>query len=359
VVSAARPSRLILASGVIAVILATLVLVAACGSSPRSPTGSPTKRASATGPATGDPSPSASPTPAAAPLGAAGTFQVGQRNLTFTEPAHTSGGGHHVGPRSLLTKIRYPLAPGAGGSQPPTGPLPLVVFGPGFQYCSDTYDGLLSAWASAGYVVAAVDFPKTDCYTGAAANESDLINQPADMSFVISALLGISAGPNDLFSGRLNPNEVAAAGHSDGGDTVAALAANTCCTDHRLKAVAVLSGAVWPAMPGKYFTQGAPPMLFVQGSGDDVNPPSASIQLYRADPSRARYYLDLFGASHMGPYEGTNSAEQIVAGTTLAFFDRFVLGQSGAAAAMEQDGTVSGASSLVSGGHHPPAGLPA
>jgi hypothetical protein len=79
-----------------------------------------------------------------------------------------------------------------------------------------------------------------------------------------------AAGP---FSGLLDPNEVGAAGQSDGGDTVAALAANTCCTDRRLKAMAVLSGAEWPPMPGRYFSAGAPPMLFTQGSADTINPP--------------------------------------------------------------------------------------
>ena len=72
------------------------------------------------------------------------------------------------------------------------------------------------------------------------------MNQPADMSYVLSRLLALSAQPHQFFTGLLDRREVAAAGQSDGGDTVAALAANACCTDHRLAAVAVLSGAEWP-----------------------------------------------------------------------------------------------------------------
>lgn len=67
------------------------------------------------------------------------------------------------------------------------------------------------------------------------------------MSYVLTRLLALSARPGDPFSGLLDPREVGAAGQSDGGDTVAALAANTCCTDRRLKAAAVLSGAEWRA----------------------------------------------------------------------------------------------------------------
>ena len=66
-------------------------------------------------------------------------------------------------------------------------------------------------------------------------------------------------------------------------------------------------------MPGRYFPGGAPPMLFVQGSADTVNLPWTSVQMYAADQARARYYLDLFGATHTIPYWGTNRVEQIVA----------------------------------------------
>jgi predicted dienelactone hydrolase len=197
-----------------------------------------------------------------------------------------------------------------------------------------------------------VNFPLTSCNAGASAYEPDLVNQPADMSYALSRLVALSAEPNDLFSGLLNSNEIGAAGQSDGGDTVAALAANTCCTDHRLKAVAVLSGAEWPAMPGQYFSNGAPPMLFVQGNADTINPPWASVQLYSADDAGARYYLNLYGASHLEPYEGTNPVEEVAARTTLAFFNRYVLGQAGASSTMAQEGNLSGAA-LTSGGHLP------
>jgi hypothetical protein len=95
-------------------------------------------------------------------------------------------------------------------------------------------------------------------------------------------------------------------------------------------------------------------MIFVQGSADTINPPLTSLQLYQADTASARYYLNLFGASHMAPYTGTNPVEQLVARVTLAFFDRYVLGQARALATMTRDGNVSGAAALVSGGQRPP-----
>jgi dienelactone hydrolase len=281
-------------------------------------------------------------------VGGFGTYRVGERQVTFTEPAHTGSAGQYLGQRTLVTQIWYPLA------GKPAGPFPLVVFAPGFMQCAGAYSDLLRAWASAGYVVAGTNFPRTNCHLGADAYEPDLVNQPQDMSYVLSRLLALSRRSHGVFSGLLNPREVAAAGQSDGGDTVAAIAASTCCTDRRFKAVAVLSGAEWPPMPGRYFAGGAAPMLFTQGSADTINPPWTSMQMYRADDDGARYYLDLFGADHLIPYEGSAPVERLVARVTLAFFDRYVLGQAGALQTMIRDGNVSNVAALVSGGQPPP-----
>jgi predicted dienelactone hydrolase len=350
------------AGHVIVAVLAVLMLVSACGGAPHRQAAAPSGQGATVQPVASSPGrtvvTSPPPRPAASPgrtaAGSSGTYQVGQQQVTFVEPGRIGRTGQALGPRTLVTGIWYPLAQRPAGSQPAAGPFPLIVFAPGFLQCAGPYSDLLRAWASAGYVVAAVNFPRTNCHLGAAAYEPDLVNQPADMSYVLSRLLALDAQPGNVLSGLLNRDEIAAAGQSDGGDTVAALAANGCCADHRLKTVAVLSGAEWPAMPGLYFAHGAPPMIFVQGSADTINPPWTSLQLYQADTATARYYLDLFGASHMVPYTGTNPVEQLVARVTLAFFDRYVLGQARALAAMTRDGNVSGAAALVSGGQRPP-----
>jgi fermentation-respiration switch protein FrsA (DUF1100 family) len=352
VISAARISWLIAVLG-----LAALALVSGCAGHPQPAAATPSRpdtakpaRQDTAQPAGQDTSAPATPAPGGTiPVGTAGTYPVGERYVTFLEPAHVGPTGEGLGQRSILTEIWYPQAPGWAGSGPALGPFPLIMFAPGFMQCGTTYSDLLQAWASAGYVVAVVNFPRTDCQVGSAAYEPDLVNQPADMSYVLGRLLALSARPHQFFTGLLDRGEVAAAGQSDGGDTVAALAANACCTDHRLAAVAVLSGAEWPPMPGRYFPGGAPPMLFVQGSADTINPPWTSVQLYTADTGSTRYYLDLFGADHMIPYTGTNPTELLVARVTLAFFNRYVLGRAGALATMTRYGNVSGAAALVSG----------
>jgi dienelactone hydrolase len=355
VVSAAWRSRLIQATEAIAVALATVMLAAACGgasppaatSSALAPVAAPTLSRTT--------SASAAPGRAVAGVGVAGRYGVSEQRMTFTEPAHDGVTGQHLGERSVLTLIRYPVRRGSSGSWPAGGPFPLIMFAPGFMQCSSTYESLLRAWVSAGYVVASVNFPRTDCVVGSAAYEPDLVNQPGDVSYVLTQLLALNAQPHGFLSGRLNPHEVAAAGQSDGGDTVAALGGNTCCQDHRLKAVAVLSGAEWPPMPGPYFAGQAPPMLFVQGNADTINPPWTSVQLYRADRASPRYYLDLYGADHMVPYTGDNPVERLVARITLAFFEQYVLGHTSALTTMRQDARDSGGlAALGSGGLLPP-----
>ncbi len=309
--------------------------------------------------------------PARPGIGLIGSYAVSGRTIRLVEPAHAGPGGAQIGPRVLPTLIWYPeartgaaagasdgAAPAArapAAARPASGPFPLIAFAPGYLQCGGVYRQLLRTWASAGYVVAVLTFPRTNCHLGAAADEADLVNQPADVSAVISQLISDSARRQGWLSGLINQARIAVAGHSDGGDTVAAVAADTCCRDHRVTGAIVLAGAQWPPLRGRYFPPGSPPMLFVQGSADPINPPGASLQLYQADTAGPRYYLDVFGAGHLTPYEGDTAQERLVARVTTKFLDRFVAGQHPARSAMARMAGRSGQAVLVSGGRLPPA----
>jgi predicted dienelactone hydrolase len=108
--------------------------------------------------------------------------------MTFPEPAHEGPTGQYLGQRTLVTQIWYPRARGAAR------PFPLLLFAPGFLQCPGAYSHLLQAWASAGYVVAAVKFPRTNCQLGAEAYEADLVNQRrrarVSSSWVVAAVDG-------------------------------------------------------------------------------------------------------------------------------------------------------------------------
>jgi dienelactone hydrolase len=285
--------------------------------------------------------PTAAPSPAA---GKPGDYRVAETGFTFTE--HTRA----IGTRIVHVSVRFPVA--RAGSTPTAGKFPLVVFAPGFIQCDDSYSALLRQWTSAGYVVAAVEFPLTNCHV-LKPDEADLSNQPADMAYVIRRLLSLSARRGDALTGLISPSRVGVAGQSDGGDTVAAMAAMSCCRYPGLRAVMVLSGAEWPYLRGRWFSAPTPPMLFVQGTADTVNPPSASIQLYKADTTGSRYYLELFGADHLSPYEGVGAPEPIVERVTIDFLDHYLAGQASSVGTMRRAARVRGASELVSGGRIP------
>ncbi len=313
--------------------------------------GRPVSHAAAIGPGHMPVSPSRSPVqPALPPLpvGQLGIYHFAKARFVFTEPAHGP-----AGQRVLHVTVRFPVG-GNRAAYPAHahGLFPLMVFAPGFRQCARGYSDLLGQWTTAGYVVAAVDFPLTSCTTPGP-DEADLANQPADVAFVIRRLLELSGNRVSRLAGLIDPSEIAVSGHSDGGDTVAAMAANTCCRERQVRAAVVLAGAEWP-LPGRWFARPAPPMLFVQGTADIWNFPAASQQLYRADTTGARYYLSLPGADHFAPYQGDGTPEPIVARVTIDFLDYYLLGERDRLGAMWRASEKPGVAEMVSAGQPPP-----
>jgi predicted dienelactone hydrolase len=344
-----RPYRI-----VIGAVSGALLLAACSGVSGQGPVATQSTRAGDATSSAGPSGPSVHPArpawTARPAVGKLGTYRVGRyvMDLSYRPRGESER-------RRLRVFVRYPAVAGtavAAAARARAGLFPLVVFAPGYRQCVDGYGTLLHEWASAGYVVAAVQFPRTNCHV-LAPDEADLSSQPADLSYVIGRLLAASRQTGNRMTGLIDPAKIAVAGHSDGGDTVAAVVANTCCRDRRVSAAVVLAGAEWPPLPGKYFTTRTVPMLFVQGIADTWNPPDASLQLYLADVRGRRYYLALRGAGHFSPYEGGGPPEPIVARVTLDFLDRYLVGQAGAIGAMRTAGQVPGVAQLVSGGRLP------
>jgi dienelactone hydrolase len=246
---------------------------------------------------------------------------------TITRPDGTSK------PRPLLTEVYYPAlgAPGAlGGAATPDavaarieGPFPLVVFGHGFAVTPKLYARLLQAWAQAGYVVAAPVFPLENADAPGGPDESDLVNQPADMRFVISRMLSLSQTSQGPLAGLIDPAEIAVSGQSDGGDTALTVAYDGPYRDPRIDAAVILSGAEIPALGSFTFPQGGPPLLAIQGTADTVNPPSATETFFTA-AQRPKYLLRLIGAEHLPPYSTEQPQLTIVERVTIAFLDRYL-----------------------------------
>src|SRR6202020_2802854 len=95
-------------------------------------------------------------------------------------------------------------------------PHPLIVFAHGLGASPQDYQQLLTAWAAAGYVVAAPLFPLSSSETPGGPDGGDIGNQPGDMSFVIGQMLEASSSPSGPLSGLIDSDEIGAAGHSNG-----------------------------------------------------------------------------------------------------------------------------------------------
>lgn len=252
---------------------------------------------------------------ASAPRHAA-PFQPGLRIIRLvdsTRVIHLPGG--KTEPRVLVTYVHYPTHA--------AGPFPLVVFGHGFAKTPATYEALLTAWTRAGYVVAAPVFPLENANAPGGPNEADLVNQPADMRFVISQLSGASATPAGPLSGMIDPARVAVAGHSDGGETALATAfGSPRYRDDRIRAAVVLSGSALGG-GGAVFPPQSPPFLAVQGTADTINPPDLTKAVFDVAP-RPKFLLTLLGATHLPPYTTQHRQLGVVERVTIAFLDHYL-----------------------------------
>ena len=257
-------------------------------------------------------------------------------------------------PRTLLTYVRYPALGALGQTDvlgaPPAlagGPYPLVVFAPGFDVAPRVYAALLQSWASAGYVVAAPVFPRTSPGAPGGLDEEDVVNQPADVSFLITSLLAAGASATGPLAGLINPGEIAVAGHSDGGETALAVAYARRLRDPRIDAAMVFSGAEISGVGGYSFAAaGAPPLLAAQGTADRFNEPRYT-NAYFKHAQRPKYLLRLLGAGHLPPFSSEQPQLGIVERVSVAFLDLYLKREPGALPSLLAGAAVSGTAALA------------
>lgn len=215
------------------------------------------------------------------------------------------------GPRVLVTEMRCPASGRA--------PFPLIVFAHGFAVTPDNYSGMLDAWAAAGYVVAAPEFPVERPGAPGGPARTDLDNEPGDISFLISRLTDATSPVRTL----VDPTRIAVAGQSDGGVAALAVAHDVRHRDRRIDAAAVLSGAAPLGFAGA--PTGAPPLLAMQGTADPINPPALTTYYFRL-MRRPKFLAWVEGAPHREQYSRRDRWSPVVRATTIAFFDHYLRG---------------------------------
>jgi fermentation-respiration switch protein FrsA (DUF1100 family) len=278
-------------------------------------------------------------------------FAVGVTHVTYTDTTRQTdarGDTPASSSRTIPVTIRYPVAGAVSDDEAPelpavAGSFPLVVLAHGFDVSADTYALLEHQIASAGFVVAAPDFPLTSSAIPGPAIEDDVSNQAGDVSFVISSLLDPTQAPA-VVAQAIDRDHVGVVGHSDGGVTAAAVAYNATVADPRVGAAVILSGAE-ARYDGSWFTTQSPPLLAIHGTDDEVNPFASSTTLYDGATGPAML-VAVQGGSHLGPFT-TDADEPDVATLVADFLRAHLEGDPTAAGRLVADANVDGELSLV------------
>jgi predicted esterase len=285
---------------------------------------------------------SSSPTGVVTPQATKGTgaFRgAGVITATFVDTSRaTAAWGPEPGRplRTLVTTVFYPAGtPGsgavAGAAADRTGaPYPLIVFAHGLGANPHDYRKLLSSWASAGFVVAAPLFPLSSGETPGGPDGGDVANQPEDMSYVIASVIQASAGTSGPLSGLVDPQEIGAAGHSNGAITTLGLVANTCCRDARVKAAVVMAGTTEGFPSGEYDFSNTPPLLLVHGTADELVPYRSAVLVFN-QAHGPKGLLTIRGGSHGAAAGLSQASSAAVILSTTEFFDAYLRHEAAAA----------------------------
>jgi dienelactone hydrolase len=284
---------------------------------------------------------------AAATTPGSSTYAVGIVTQTFVD-AHRStpawNGTPQLPTRTLVTTVLYPATGPSGGvpaqgATPDTaaGPYPLIVFAHGLGGTPQGYMNVLEAWASAGFVVAAPLFPLSNGNVAGGPDAGDVVNQPMDMSDVISGVLADSSAAQGPLSGLVNPKEIGAAGHSNGAVTTLGLVTNSCCDNAAVKAAVVMAGTTEGFPPGHYEFSNAPPLLLVHGTADQLIPYRSAPLIYN-EVDGPKGLLTLEGGSHDAAGGQDPRTAPTIIRTTTDFFEAYLARDRQAAARLRTDG---------------------
>jgi fermentation-respiration switch protein FrsA (DUF1100 family) len=221
------------------------------------------------------------------------------------------------------------------------GKFPVVLFSHGLNGAPADYQSLLRRWAAAGFVIAAPAYPNTT-RGSASFNVLDVVNQPADASYVLTALLALNSASGDPLRGHLDTARVGAAGHSAGGITTIGLF--TINRDNRLRAGIVLAGNALGV--GTAFAGPAAPLLFVHGERDPLVSYTSGKDVYNKAPW-PKAFLTMPGENHGDPYlTPSDPAFAVVATTTTDFLRWSLYGDAPAKKRLARDAGTGGLATL-------------
>ena len=211
-----------------------------------------------------------------------------------------------------------------GGPATIRAPMPLVLLSHGLGGTREVGAYLANCWAERGYVVCAIQHPgsddsvwrdlplaeRMDGLRRAVANPTNAIARPADVSFVIDTLLAEHERGQGV-GAMINPDQIAAAGHSFGAYTVLAVAGQRFGPlarsrgDERVKVVIAMSPQPPAIEASRAYADVKIPILHLTGTHDTspLDPqgmkPEDRQLAFRGIAAPDQYLVVFEGADHM------------------------------------------------------------
>jgi predicted dienelactone hydrolase len=219
-------------------------------------------------------------------------YDVGCQDYSFvdrTRPTPPNGKYAGATSRTLETTLWYP--------KEATGTLPLLIYSHGFLSHRRETEYLAEHLASHGFLVAAADHPVTNGDAPGGPDVWDVLQQPADVSFLIDSVLALD-GAERPFSGRVDRDRIGAMGLSLGGLTMTLVAFHPKLRDERVRAVISIAGPS-AFFSRRFFETAEVPFLMIAGIDDAIVPYTANgPPILERAPTGA--LLSIAGGSHVG-----------------------------------------------------------
>jgi dienelactone hydrolase len=194
---------------------------------------------------------------------APGPHEVGRVELEWVDGSRpTDANGEYPGSSERRFTVALWFPKGAEGQHP------LLVYSHGFMSSRHGCTYMAEHLASHGYVVVSADFPLSNMKAPGGPNYVDVVNQPADVSFLIDRAMALD-GPDRPFKGEIDAERIGAFGLSLGGATTTLVAFHPEWRDPRVAAAISIAGPGDVFGP-RFFDHAAVPILWMAGTCDAI-----------------------------------------------------------------------------------------
>ena len=221
-----------------------------------------------------------------------GHYSVGTKEHVFIDEYRTTNenrGFPGKPTRSFQTWIWYP--------ENNEEEHPLIIHSHGIISQGNELANVAERLASHGYVVAAANYPLTSGSTEGGANANDVVNQPADVSFLIDSMVSLS-GDDKPFNGTIDPNRIGLSGFSLGGLTTVLATYHPRWRDPRVSAAISIAGPI-NSFTSRFYDTTDIPFLGVYGTADALIDYQTNGQII-PDRVKNSTLVNIEGGSHLG-----------------------------------------------------------